>query len=147
MSIYSLVNKTKSPNGSKYLKYMLRCLPRDIQVIANRQNALAYFMHPSQLETVRLMKEALSKIRSIHQFLKKLNFNQVSVPDWKALKSTLTHMLYLSQICANTVALDSNAPHVIFHRFFYQIHGSFLRLSNFFRLFNVLVKKFMAILH
>ena len=111
---------------------MLRCLPRDIQVIANRQNALAYFMHPSQLETVRLMKEALSKIRSIHQYLKKLNFNQVSVPDWKALKSTLTHMLYLSQICANTVALDSNAPHVIFHRFFYQIHGSFLRLSKIF---------------
>ena len=92
---------------------MLRCLPRDIEVIANRQIALAYFMHPTQLETVKLMKEALTKIRSIHQFLKKLNFNQVTVPDWKGLKSTLKHMLYLSQICANNVALNANAPHVI----------------------------------
>ena len=113
LSLYSLVNKTKSPNGSKYMKYMLKCLPRDIEVIKNRQYALAYFNQPSQLETTKLMKEALSKIRSANKYLKKLTSNQATVQDWKSMKSTLKNMLYLSQICANNVASNPNSPHIV----------------------------------
>ena len=123
LSLYSLINKTRSPNGSKYMKYLLRCIPRDIQVIKSRQDALAYFIHPAQFETVKLMKEALSKIRSITKFLKKLTSNQSSVPDWKALKSTLKNMLYLSQICANNVASNPSAPQLV-HLIGEKVHGN-----------------------
>ena len=48
-SIFSLLNRCKSVHGSRQLKYLLRCLPTQIEVIQSRQEAVAYFSQPDKI--------------------------------------------------------------------------------------------------
>ena len=91
----------------------MRCIPRDLKVIQNRQNTIEYLCHPVQFETTKQIKDALPKIRSMSKYLKKLTGNQMFVQDWKALKGTLVNMLLLGQVCSHNAALNPNAPEII----------------------------------
>ena len=91
----------------------MRCIPRDLKVIQNRQKTIEYLCHPAQFETTKQIKEALPKIRSISKYLKKLTGNQISVQDWKALKGTLVNMLLLGQVCSHNAAMNPDAPEIV----------------------------------
>ena len=99
--------------GSRHLKYLLRCLPRNISVIQSRQEAIAFFSQPTQLETMKVMQDALKKVKCVSRYLKRLTSNQFTVSDWKTLKSSLIHMLSLGQLCYNSVKTYSKAPFIL----------------------------------
>merc|ERR1719367_2671883 len=94
-SIFSLLNRCKSVHGSRQLKYLLRCLPTQIEVIQSRQEAVAYFSQPDKIEVIKTMQDCLKKIKLISRCLKKLSASQASVQDWKITKNTITNMLAL----------------------------------------------------
>ena len=105
LSVFNLLNNCKSVPGSRHLKYLLRCLPREISVIQSRQEAVAFFRQPTQTETLKVMQDALKNVKCITRYLKRLTLNQATVSDWKALKSSLSYMLSLGQLCFNTIGL------------------------------------------
>lgn len=99
LSLFNVVNRCKSVLGSRQLRYMLRCLPRNLSKIDERQEAVKFFSHPSQTDLVKSLQECLRKMKNISRFLQKLTSNQASVRDWKCLNSTILHMIVLTNIC------------------------------------------------
>lgn len=109
LSIYSLLNNCKSIMGSRHLKFLLRCLPRDLGEIQARHDAIAFLSHPSNADVMKMLRETIKKIKTIGRYLKKLSLNQASVQDWKTLKATLANMLALGQICMNCTEIPSSS--------------------------------------
>ncbi len=114
LSVFSLLNRCKSAVGSRHLKFLLRCLPRSLDMIQMRQDAIAYFSDPAQHEIKKVMHDIIKKIKSVAKFLKKMSLNQVSVQDWKSLKSILLHMLSLGQVCHSTCASNQQGMGIFF---------------------------------
>ena len=101
LSLFGLVNAhCKSALGSKYLRYMFRCPPRNLSVILQRQEVVAYFANPAQSDLVKILQGHLRSIRNLSHLLKKIATTQALVRDWKALLKSLQSLLTVGEIAA-----------------------------------------------
>lgn len=99
LSLFNILNRCCSIAGSKRMKSLFRALPRSICLIQERQEAVVFFSHPSQIDLVHSIKECLKNIKSVPKILKKLSSNQASVRDWKTLKTTMNYIIALGELC------------------------------------------------
>jgi DNA mismatch repair protein MSH5 len=99
LSLFNTLNRCSSIAGSKRMRSLFRSLPRSVSRIQERQEAVVFFSHPSQIDLVRSMKECLKNIRNVPKVLKKLISNQASVKDWKTLKNTMNYIIALGELC------------------------------------------------
>ncbi len=113
LSLYLILNKCKSVLGGKHLRYMFRCLPRDIDVIRSRQEAIEFFCHMNQIDLVKSLQTSLKQTKGIGHYLKRLTASQASVKDWKAFKNTIMHTVLIAQACHMTQAKDPHVPKLL----------------------------------
>ena len=101
LSLFGLVNAhCKSALGSKYLRYMFRCPPRNLSVILQRQEVVAYLANPAQNDLVKILQGHLRSIRNLSHLLKKIATTQALVRDWKALLKSMQSLLIVGEIAS-----------------------------------------------
>ena len=101
LSLFGLVSAhCKSALGSKYLRYMFRCPPRNLSVILQRQEVVAYFANPAQNDLVKILQGHLRSIRNLSHLLKKIATTQALVRDWKALLKSIQSLLTVGEIAS-----------------------------------------------
>ncbi|XP_023239367.1 mutS protein homolog 5-like isoform X4 [Centruroides sculpturatus] len=85
LSLYGIINKCKSSFGSKYLKKLLLQPTQDLEILKQRQDAVAYFVTPQNVEVVYNLQNCLKNIKYIPRILSHMLNSHASVNDWKAL--------------------------------------------------------------
>ena len=101
LSLFGLVNAhCKSALGTKYLRYMFRCPPRNLSVILQRQEVVAFFANPAQNDLVKILQGHLRCIRNLSHLLKKIATTQALVRDWRALLKSMQSLLTVGEIAA-----------------------------------------------
>lgn len=89
LSLFGILNRCKSQIGSKLLRnWFLRPL-RDLTILEQRHNAIAYLMSGSHIEIVHNLEGCLKQIRNVSRILSRMMQSQASIADWQALYKTL----------------------------------------------------------
>ncbi|XP_067137660.1 mutS protein homolog 5-like isoform X3 [Centruroides vittatus] len=99
LSLYGIINKCKSSFGSKYLKKLLLQPTQDIEILKQRQDAVAYFVTPQNVEVVYNLQNCLKNIKHIPRILSHMLNSHASVNDWKALYKTVYNSVLIKDIC------------------------------------------------
>ncbi|KAK3089281.1 hypothetical protein FSP39_002315 [Pinctada imbricata] len=99
LSLFGIMNRCKSPTGSKLMRlWFLRPL-RDLDILRQRQEAIAFFVEPRNIEAVSTLTNCLKNIKNIAYILKRMQRAQATVNDWQALYKTAYHAMYIRDIC------------------------------------------------
>lgn len=99
LSIYKLLNRCKSVLGSKFLHYMCRCPPKDLEIILERQETVGYLAHPNQSEFCSFLRKSLKHVKNVPAILRKLFGAQSTAKDWKNLKMTAQSLIKICEAC------------------------------------------------
>lgn len=98
LSLYSYLNRCYTVLGSRYLQRLLRCPSSNLQVLLNRQQAVAFFTAAKNHEFVRSLIKGLKATKNFPRLLRRLDSNHMSVVDWTALYRSLGGMLTVSHL-------------------------------------------------
>lgn len=99
LSLFGLLNRCKSPIGTRKLRLWFLCPIRDIDVIKQRQDAVAFFVNPRNIEVFSTLTDCMKNIKNIVPVLKRMYQAQATVIDWQALYKTVYHAIYIGDLC------------------------------------------------
>ena len=97
--------------GTKKLKRMMRCLPRDLRVIHDRQTTVTFFSHPTQTEVARGFQGLLANIKNVPGCLRKMSNNQVKVRDWRMTVRSVANMITLCEMADHHHQVEAEGYH------------------------------------
>ncbi|XP_077862967.1 mutS protein homolog 5-like [Saccoglossus kowalevskii] len=99
LSLFGIMNRTKSVIGSKMLRlWFLRPL-QDVQILKERQDAVAFFLSPRNIEVVTSLQDCLRHIKHVSRILTRMRMAQASIGDWQALYKTAYNAIYIGDLC------------------------------------------------
>ncbi|XP_078316540.1 mutS protein homolog 5-like isoform X2 [Crassostrea virginica] len=99
LSLFGILNRCKSPIGSRKLRLWFLRPIRDLDVIRQRQDAVEFFVNPRNMEVVSTLTDCMKNIRNIMPVLKRMYQAQATVIDWQALYKTVYHAIYIGDVC------------------------------------------------
>ncbi|XP_013398574.1 mutS protein homolog 5 [Lingula anatina] len=99
LSLFGIVNKCKSRIGSMMLRlWFLRPL-KDINTLRQRQDAVAFFFNPRNIEINNSLQDCLKHINNTPKILNRMKQAQASIGDWQALYKTIYNAIHIGDIC------------------------------------------------
>lgn len=98
-SIYGLLNKCSSLNGSNELKIMLKQPTRDLLELHLRHSTIDWLRDGRNYEIVETIKTNIKKIKNVNLIFGRLFSNSGKPNDWKVLKQTTYHSFLLCKLC------------------------------------------------
>ncbi|XP_033111357.1 mutS protein homolog 5-like [Anneissia japonica] len=104
LSLFGILNKTKSVIGSNLMRIWFMRPSRDINLLRQRQEAVAFFMSPRNIEVVSSLQDCLKHIKNVPRILSKMKQAQASIGDWQALYKTAYNAVYIGDICRSQPA-------------------------------------------
>ncbi|XP_071954087.1 mutS protein homolog 5-like isoform X2 [Antedon mediterranea] len=99
LSLFGILNRTKSIIGSNLMRVWFRRPSRDINLLRQRQEAIAFFMSPRNVEVLSSLQGCLKHIKNVPRILSKMKQAQASIGDWQALYKTAFNAVYIGDIC------------------------------------------------
>jgi DNA mismatch repair protein MSH5 len=93
LSVYGLLNLTRSASGSRLLRTWISAPSTDIKEIEERQKLIAYLKSPASENTYRALQDALSHVKNIPMVLGRLRAISASVNDWSSLQLSVCAFL------------------------------------------------------
>lgn len=99
LSLFGLLNRCRSPIGTRKLRLWFLRPIRDIDVIKQRQDAVAFFVNPRNIEVFSTLTDCMKNIKNIVPVLKRMYQAQATVIDWQALYKTVYHAIYIGDLC------------------------------------------------
>eukprot|EP00056_Hartaetosiga_gracilis_P007746 m.111820 g.111820 ORF g.111820 m.111820 type:complete len:876 (-) comp12770_c0_seq6:574-3201(-) len=99
LSLFGILNQTKTSVGSRCLRQWLELPSKDLKEIRRRQEFISTMMSPSQTENVSLLRKELSHVLSLKPLLKRMQMGASRVKDWTVLRKTCTHAMVIKEIC------------------------------------------------
>lgn len=106
-SVYGLLNKCSSINGSNELKIMLKQPTRDLEELNLRHSTIDWLREGWNYEFVEKIKTHIKKIKNVNMIFTRLFSNSGKPNDWKVLKQTTYHAFLLCKLCQG---LPENSP-------------------------------------
>ena len=108
-SLFSAVNRAKTPSGARLLKARLRCPSTDRKEIENRLNSVEKWL--PQPEKIKEVRDILSRVGDIERKLGKVSHPQCNGRDLlslaESLRTGLQLILFDQSLCSPVVTLDS----------------------------------------
>lgn len=99
LSLFGLLNRCRSPIGTRKLRLWFLRPIRDLDVIKQRQDAVAFFVNPRNIEVFTTLTDCMKNIKNIVPVLKRMYQAQATVIDWQALYKTVYHAIYIGDLC------------------------------------------------
>ncbi|XP_031553158.1 mutS protein homolog 5-like [Actinia tenebrosa] len=99
LSLFGVMNRTRSSLGSRLLRIWFMRPTRNIEVLSQRQKAINFFMLPRNQELVSSLQDCLKNIKNISRILSRMKTAQASVTDWQALYKTVYNAIYIADLC------------------------------------------------
>ncbi|XP_077981938.1 mutS protein homolog 5-like [Glandiceps talaboti] len=99
LSLYGIMNRTKSVLASRLLRLWFMRPIQDIDVLKERQAAVAFFVSPRNIEVLTSLQDALRNIKNVARILGRMKTAQASVGDWQALYKTAYNAIFIGDIC------------------------------------------------
>ena len=99
LSLFGIMNHTKSAQGSALLKEWFMRPSMDMEMLQQRQAAVAFFVEPANIESVSALKDALRNTKNIMGIISKMKSAGVRLLDWDNLYKTLFNAICLGDIC------------------------------------------------
>lgn len=99
LSLFGMMNLTKSIIGNRLLRVWFLRPTTNIQVLKERQKAIAFFHSPRNLEVVLSIQDCLKHVKCISRVLLKMASAQASTNDWQSLYKTVYNSIYIANIC------------------------------------------------
>lgn len=106
-SIYGLLNKCSSKNGSNELKIMLKQPIRDLLELNLRHSTIDWLRNGRNFEIIERIKTNIKKIKNVNLIFSRLFSNSGKPNDWKVLKQTIYHAFLLCKLCLELSENDS----------------------------------------
>ncbi|CAG7833064.1 unnamed protein product [Allacma fusca] len=98
LSVYSLLDRCLTIQGSKLLKTMLLRPTRNLQTLNRRFDVIDFCSNPLNMEFVRNACECLRAIKSWPNLITKVEALHASVNDWKDLYQTIYHFVLMADV-------------------------------------------------
>ncbi|KAG1052921.1 hypothetical protein G6F43_004968 [Rhizopus delemar] len=83
LSLFGLLNKTKSILGKQRLKEWISHPTTNKQMIEERHSTIEFFLRPDIREELQELRDYLSQIRNIHRLLPKIREHKALSNDWQ----------------------------------------------------------------
>ncbi|XP_028412976.1 mutS protein homolog 5-like isoform X1 [Dendronephthya gigantea] len=99
LSLFGMMNMTKSVIGSRLLRVWFRRPTTNMDVLKQRQKAIAFFQSPQNAENTTSIQECLKHIKCISRTLVRMASAQASIGDWQSLYKTVYNAIYISNMC------------------------------------------------
>ena len=99
LSVFNTLNRCKSILGSNYMRHLCRCPLANMAAILERQEAVAYFAHPKQIEMVAALKKQIKDVKNVPKILRIVSTTQIGVKEWKALRKSVLSLVQICNIC------------------------------------------------
>ncbi|XP_065680146.1 mutS protein homolog 5 isoform X4 [Hydra vulgaris] len=99
LSLFGIMNRTKSQQGSALLRDWFLQPSNDISLIQNRLKAVAFFFNSRNVEIVVALQDALKNTKNILRILSKMKTTSISLNDWQTLYKTLFNAVCIADIC------------------------------------------------
>ncbi|XP_065657265.1 mutS protein homolog 5 isoform X6 [Hydra vulgaris] len=99
LSLFGIMNRTKSQQGSALLRDWFLQPSKDISLIQNRLKAVAFFFNSRNVEIVVALQDALKNTKNILRILSKMKTTSISLNDWQTLYKTLFNAVCIADIC------------------------------------------------
>ncbi|XP_073227555.1 mutS protein homolog 5-like isoform X2 [Porites lutea] len=122
LSLFGIINRTKSVLGSHMLRMWFLRPSRDISLLRKRQKAVSYFMSLRNVELVASLQDCLKHIKNVSRILSRMTTAQASVGDWQALYKTAYNGTYIADLC-KTIPTDIEIARKVTTSFTDDLHG------------------------
>ncbi|XP_048763209.2 mutS protein homolog 5-like [Ostrea edulis] len=99
LSLFGLLNRCRSAVGSRKLRLWFLRPIRDLDVLKQRQDAVAFFVNPRNIEVFTTLTDCMKNVKNISPVLKRMHQAQAAVIDWQALYKTVYHAIYIGDLC------------------------------------------------
>lgn len=99
LSLFGILNRCRSQVGSRKLRMWCLQPLRDLDVLSQRQNAIAFFVNPCNIEMLTTLTDCLKYIKNVSRVVARMINTQASVGDWQALYKTVYHAIYIGDVC------------------------------------------------
>ncbi|XP_052239261.1 mutS protein homolog 5-like isoform X3 [Dreissena polymorpha] len=99
LSLFGIMNRTKSQLGSRMLRTWFQRPLKDAREIQSRHSTIAYLINPRNVENVTALEEAVKHMKNITKILTRMRTSQASVGDWQALYKTVYNATSLKEVC------------------------------------------------
>ncbi|XP_072019479.1 mutS protein homolog 5-like [Amphiura filiformis] len=107
LSLFGIMNRTKSVIGSKLLRVWFMRPSCDIDMLRKRQEAVSFFASSRNSEITANLHDCLKSIKNMPRILKQMKQAQASVGDWQALYKTVHSACSIGDLCrAQHVDID-----------------------------------------
>ncbi|KAL4235524.1 MutS protein 5 [Mactra antiquata] len=99
LSLFGIMNRTKSQIGSKMLRKWFQRPSMDKVTIENRYNAISFFTNPRNTELVSSLEEAVKNVKNISTILKRMMSSQATIGGWQSLYKTFYNASSIKELC------------------------------------------------
>ncbi|EDO48759.1 predicted protein [Nematostella vectensis] len=115
LSLFGVLNRTRSALGSRLLRMWFLRPTRDILVLTERQKAITFFTTPRNIDLIASLQDCLKnvknvsvrlyitkrelKVKSVPRILVRMKTAQASITDWQALYKTVYNAMYIADLC------------------------------------------------
>ncbi|XP_065905616.1 mutS protein homolog 5-like [Dysidea avara] len=99
LSLFGIAYKTKSPVGSKLLRFWFLRPLKDITTLQQRLDTIEFLLQPKHADQLSSFQEYLKHIRHIPRILVRMNAAQASIGDWLALYKTTYNAIHIGEMC------------------------------------------------
>lgn len=99
LSLFGILSRCKTLMGNKLLRQWFLRPSRDLQLLKERQDAVAFFMNPRNSEITVSIADCLKNIKNIARGLVRMRTSEAPLSDWQALYKTTYNCIYIGDIC------------------------------------------------
>ncbi|XP_069054805.1 mutS protein homolog 5 isoform X2 [Lepisosteus oculatus] len=89
LSLYGLLDRCRSPFGSRLLRRWLLHPTRSLGELMKRQEVVQFFCSPRNNEVLNTLQDCLKNIRRIPMLIRRMTLSQTNVHDWQCLYKTV----------------------------------------------------------
>ncbi|XP_032221965.2 mutS protein homolog 5 isoform X2 [Nematostella vectensis] len=99
LSLFGVLNRTRSALGSRLLRMWFLRPTRDILVLTERQKAITFFTTPRNIDLIASLQDCLKNVKNVSRILVRMKTAQASITDWQALYKTVYNAMYIADLC------------------------------------------------
>ncbi|XP_071511736.1 mutS protein homolog 5-like, partial [Diadema antillarum] len=99
LSLFGVLNRTRSAIGSKLMRLWFLRPSRNISLLRERQEAVAFFLNPRNAEVTASLQDCLRNIKNVPRIFKQMQQAQVSITDWQSLYKTAYNAIVIADVC------------------------------------------------
>ncbi|XP_045524608.1 mutS protein homolog 5-like [Pieris brassicae] len=99
LSLFQLFSKCSSKVGHRRMRALFRHPSKDLVVLKQRQEVVAFFMRPQSDTALRNICSSLRFIKNVNGILAKIKALSAKAYHWKSLYNTLYNAVLISELC------------------------------------------------